>query len=51
MEDKVKMLDEAAEKHQILFFEHDNYNECCTVKKINGKYRVEKILTLDEVMK
>ena len=49
MEDKVKMLDEAVEKQQILFFEHDHYNECCTVKKVNGKYRVEKILTLDEV--
>ena len=51
MEDKVKMLDEAAEKHQILFFEHDHYNECCTVKKVNGKYWVEKTLTLDEVGK
>ena len=51
MEDKVKMLDEAVEKQQILFFEHDHYNECCTVKKVNGKYRVEKILTLDEVGK
>ena len=51
MEDKVKMLDETVEKQQILFFEHDHYNECCTVKKVNGKYWVEKTLTLDEVGK
>ena len=51
MEDKEKLLSEAAEKQQILFFEHDAYNECCTVKKINGKYRVEKSLTLEEVAK
>ena len=50
MEDKERMLRDADEKHQILFFEHDAYHECCTVKKINGKYRVEQVMTLDEVV-
>ncbi len=40
MEEKEELLREAAEKEQILFFEHDAYNECCTVKEVNGKYRV-----------
>ncbi len=49
MEDKERMLSEAAEKQQILFFEHDAYNECCTVHKVNGKYRVERSLGLTEI--
>lgn len=49
MEDKERMLSEAAEKQQILFFEHDAYNECCTVHKVNGKYRVERSLELTEI--
>ena len=31
MEEKKVLLDEAADKEQILFFELDAYNECCTV--------------------
>ena len=49
MEDKERMLSEAAEKQQILFFEHDAYNECCTVHKVNGKYRVERSFLLAEI--
>ena len=49
MEDKELMLSEAAEKQQILFFEHDAYNECCTVHKVNGKYRVERSFLLAEI--
>ena len=49
MEDKELMLSEAAEKQQILFFEHDAYNECCTVHKVNGKYRVERSFELTEI--
>ncbi|VBB48235.1 putative metal-dependent hydrolase [uncultured Paludibacter sp.] len=50
MEDKEKILKEAAEKHQILFFEHDAYNECCTVHEVNGKYRVKESFKLEELM-
>lgn len=42
MEEKEKLLKEAAEKNQILFFEHDAYTSCCTVKNINGKYRIDE---------
>ncbi|NDP19776.1 MAG: MBL fold metallo-hydrolase [Paludibacter sp.] len=41
MAEKKVLLDEAVAKHQILFFEHDAYTECCTVKDMYGKYRVE----------
>lgn len=49
MEDKERMLSEAVAEEQILFFEHDAYNECCTVQKVNGKYRVKDSFNLSEI--
>jgi glyoxylase-like metal-dependent hydrolase (beta-lactamase superfamily II) len=46
MNEKKILLDEAVEKHQILFFEHDAYTECCTVKEMYGKYRVDESFKL-----
>jgi glyoxylase-like metal-dependent hydrolase (beta-lactamase superfamily II) len=46
MAEKKILLDEAVEKQQILFFEHDAYTECCTVKEMQGKYRVDKCFEL-----
>ena len=46
MAEKKILLDEAVEKRQILFFEHDAYTECCTVKEMYGKYRVEETFNL-----
>ena len=46
MNEKKILLDEAVEKHQILVFEHDAYTECCTVKEMYGKYRVEESFKL-----
>jgi len=40
--EKEKFLNEAIEKKYILFLEHDYYNECCSIIKINNKYSVEK---------
>ncbi len=51
MEEKAQLLDEAAEKTQILFFEHDAHTECCTIKKINGKFRVNQSGTLDHFIR
>ncbi|NLO72163.1 MAG: MBL fold metallo-hydrolase [Porphyromonadaceae bacterium] len=49
MQDKERMLSEATKENQILFFEHDVHNECCTVLKVNGKYRVDEVFTLEEL--
>jgi len=46
MTEKNILLKEAAEKGQILVFEHDAYTECCTVKEVNGRYRLDEILSL-----
>ena len=48
MSEKKILLDEAAENQQILFFEHDAYTECCTVKEMYGKYRVDESFKLLE---
>ncbi len=40
--EKEKFLNEAVEKDYILFLEHDYYNECCSIMKINNKYSVKK---------
>jgi len=40
------LLKEAAEKEQMLFFEHDAYAECCTVTPINGNYCVKEKVEL-----
>lgn len=49
MTDKQRMLEEAAEKQQILFFEHDAYTECCLVEKQYNKFKVSKTLKFEEV--
>lgn len=46
MAEKKVLLDEAVSKQQILFFEHDAYTECCTVKDMYGKFRVEESFSL-----
>jgi len=40
--EKEFFLNEAIEKKYILFLEHDYYNECCSIIKINNKYSVKK---------
>jgi glyoxylase-like metal-dependent hydrolase (beta-lactamase superfamily II) len=40
MEEKQLLLTEAIEKQQLLFFGHDAYTECCTVKEVNGKFNM-----------
>ena len=40
--EKENFLNEAVEKEYILFLEHDYYNECCSVMKINNKYVIKK---------
>lgn len=49
MEEKKTLLDEAAVKNQILFFEHDAYTECCTVEKQYNKHKVTETFSFDEI--
>ena len=49
MAEKKILLDEAAEKNQILYFEHDAYTECCTVEKQYNKHKVNKTFKFEEI--
>jgi glyoxylase-like metal-dependent hydrolase (beta-lactamase superfamily II) len=48
LKEKEKFLNEAADKGYILFFEHDLYNECCTVQHTEKGVRVKETFKLDE---
>lgn len=50
MEEKGKLLDEAAAKGYILFFEHDPSVECCTVKSTDKGVRIDRTFSLSEVI-
>lgn len=46
MDEKKRLLDEAVARKQVLVFEHDAYTECCTVKELYGKFRVDETFAL-----
>ncbi len=47
LQEKAAFLKEAYENKYILFFEHDLYHECCTIKMTDKGYRVDKFFTLE----
>ena len=47
MKEKTLLLQEAAKQKQVLIFEHDAYNECCTVKNIREKYVTDEVFSLE----
>lgn len=50
LEEKEQFLNEAAENEYILFFQHDYYNECCTVHKTDRGVRVKEIFPLNDIL-
>ncbi len=51
MVDKQVFLDDALNNHYILFFEHDNVNECCTVQKNErGQFSAQSIFDLKTII-
>jgi glyoxylase-like metal-dependent hydrolase (beta-lactamase superfamily II) len=48
LDEKIKFMDEAAEKKYTLYFEHDYYTECCSVKKTEKGVRHDKSYSLDQ---
>ena len=49
MTEKEIFLKEAADQGHVLFFEHDPFSECCTVKHTEKGVRLEKTFRLDEL--
>jgi len=48
MEEKAGFLEEALKKNYLLFFEHDLYNECCSLKNTSKGIRMDRSYTLEE---
>ena len=48
--EKEKFLKLAAEENYILYLQHDNYNECCTVEQTDRGVRLKETFTLSEIL-
>ena len=48
LEEKERFLNEAVDNNYTLFFEHDIYNECCTVKHTEKGVRLNEVYSLHE---
>tara|TARA_B100001142_G_C14339183_1_gene657107 strand:+ start:2368 stop:3210 length:843 start_codon:yes stop_codon:yes gene_type:complete len=48
--EKEKFLKKAAEQEYILFLQHDNYNECCTVKTTDRGVRLNETFRLSDIL-
>ncbi len=49
MQEKEEFLERAYNEDYVLFFEHDYYNECCTLEKTAKGIRGGKVLTLEDL--
>ena len=48
--EKEKFLNEAAEREYIIFLQHDNYSECCTVEQTERGVRLKDTFPLSEIL-
>ncbi|MDO1512885.1 MBL fold metallo-hydrolase [Maribacter confluentis] len=49
MQEKERFLNEAADNHYYLFFEHDAHNQLCTLKHTDKGIRLDQLFTYNEV--
>ena len=47
--EKEKFLNEASDKEYVIFLQHDNYNECCTVQHTEKGFRLKDTFKLNEL--
>ena len=50
LSEKENFLMKAAEQEYILFLQHDNYSECCTVEKTERGVRLKDTFSLSEIL-
>jgi glyoxylase-like metal-dependent hydrolase (beta-lactamase superfamily II) len=48
--EKEKFLNNAVEKEYIIYLQHDNYNECCTVQETEKGVRLKDTFKLTDIM-
>lgn len=49
LDEKETFLEEAVKNGYILYFEHDLYTECCTLKQTEKGIKVDKVFKLNEI--
>ena len=49
LSEKEKFLNDAADNNYIIFLQHDNYNECCTVHKTEKGVRLKESFKLSDI--
>ena len=49
MQEKASFLEKALKDNYVLFFEHDAYNECCTVKQGERGLKLDSVFNLNEL--
>ena len=49
LSEKEKFLNEAVSKQYIIFLQHDNLNECCTLKQTEKGVRLDKVFPLSDI--
>ena len=50
LNEKSKFLLDAANNNHIIFLQHDNYNECCTVQNTEKGVRLDNTFSLSEIL-
>jgi len=50
LSEKEKFLNEAAEQEYIIFLQHDNYSECCSLQKTEKGIRLKDTFSLSEIL-
>ena len=50
LKEKELFLKNAADKNYIIYLQHDNYNECCTVKYSEKGVVLDKTFKLDDIL-
>ena len=48
--EKEKFLKQAAEQKYVIYLQHDNYSECCTVEQTDRGVRLKETFTLSEIL-
>jgi len=50
LEDKNRFFKDVKEKDVVLFFEHDLYNECCSLEETERGFKVKKTFSLQDLL-
>jgi glyoxylase-like metal-dependent hydrolase (beta-lactamase superfamily II) len=45
--EKIRMLEDAAVERQAVIYCHDAYTRCSTIRKVNGFYKVDQVISYD----